>query len=473
MSLALIGAACRPRNHKKEIMYDSLSMIELHGKEPLYKAMRVARQADGDLWLFDHPLFKRLQEITKQAEDDERIAISAMEQKAAKSHAAAVAAAIDPQLKAAAEAGKAAWSMANSLPTLVGKVSQCEVCLSPPPVGGMALWMPCCVDITQESFQGHSGGCYCRALFSADNSYCRMLSDALCFRDIPKFNRIVERMGQSFCQQHAKCVDAQGTTLLHDAIHLVTDKYFDVGIVEMVLDWGTPIDAFANGIGTALCLLLELTIPMELKLQVIRLLISRGADYTSPCTPGRRATPLQIFKRQNSGDYHLGLCRKDNCAACTIASLLQDGIPVEPASSSTDADPPETVKKQKLTKDSGSGLTQLSFEAFGRSIHKLWDEYFTILKPRFALDKDWLGKGRPGHNNRKYFGRKQLYYRRIAQEFEKSNNLALSIDAVQKWADPYFAEGGGGWFKMDAVLANEVPVGEERKRLNKLVATLR
>jgi hypothetical protein len=243
----------------------------------------------------------------------------------------------------------------------------------------------------------------------------------------------------------------------------------------MVLDWGTPIDAFANGIGTALCLLFELdplanVVTWELKLQVVRLLISRGADYASPCTPGRKHTPLQVFLGKGGG--HLS-CSKDSCAMCTIASLLQDGIPAEPASSSTDADPPETVKKQKLTKDSGSGLTQLTFEAFGRSIHKLWDEYFTILKPRFALDKDWLGKGPTGHGNRKYFGRKQLYYRRIAQEFEKSNNLASSIDAVQKWADPYFAEGGGGWAKMDAVLANEVPAGDERKRLNKLVATLR
>ena len=475
MSLALIGAALRPRNRKKEIMYDSPSMIDLHGKQPLYKAMRVARRADGDLWLFDHPLFIRLKEIAKQAEQDDKIAISAAEQKAAKAHAAAVAAELDPKLQAAAEAGKAAWSMANSLPTLVGKVSQCEVCLSPPPVGGMALWMPCCVDITQESFQGHSGGCYCRAVFSAGNSYCRMLADALRFRDIRKFNRIVERMGQPFCQQHAKCVDEVGFTLLHLAVYLMTDEHFDIGIVEMVLDWGTPMEAMAKGIGTALCLLFELSSEnvvrmCELKLKVVRLLILRGADYTSPCTPGGKQTPLEVFLG------HGGNCRcgKDSCPQCAIACLLRDGIPAPPnPSSSCDADPPETVKKQKLTKDSGGGLPQMAFQAFERSIHKLWDEYFTLLRPRFALDEHWLGQGPESHQNRLYYGRKELYYRRIAQEYEKLKDLSGAVDAVQQWAAPYFAKGGGGWDKMDDILRKEVPAGEERDRLNKLVARLR
>ena len=63
MSLAIIGAACRPRNRKGKIMYDSLSLIEQHGKERLYKGIRIPNGGSsyGDTWLFDNPLFKQIQ----------------------------------------------------------------------------------------------------------------------------------------------------------------------------------------------------------------------------------------------------------------------------------------------------------------------------------------------------------------------------------------------------------------------------
>jgi hypothetical protein len=41
MSLAIIGAACRPRNRKGEIMYDALPLIEQHGKERMHKGIRI------------------------------------------------------------------------------------------------------------------------------------------------------------------------------------------------------------------------------------------------------------------------------------------------------------------------------------------------------------------------------------------------------------------------------------------------
>jgi len=98
MSLAIIAAACRPRNRKGEIMYDALSLVEQHGKERMYKGIRipVGGTSYGDTWLFDHPLFKQIQEAVKKAEDGERISASAAEQAAVKAHAAAMKEAIAP-----------------------------------------------------------------------------------------------------------------------------------------------------------------------------------------------------------------------------------------------------------------------------------------------------------------------------------------------------------------------------------------
>jgi len=55
MSLAIIGGACRPRDRKGVIMYDALPLIEQHGKERMYKGIRipVGGTSNGDTWLFD------------------------------------------------------------------------------------------------------------------------------------------------------------------------------------------------------------------------------------------------------------------------------------------------------------------------------------------------------------------------------------------------------------------------------------
>merc|ERR1719473_2682208 len=110
MSLAIIGAACRPRNRKGAIMYDAPSLIQQHGKERLYKGIRipVGGTSYGDTWLFDHPLFAQIQTAVKAAEEDERISASAAEQALVRSQAAAMKEVIAPELAAAMDAGKAA-----------------------------------------------------------------------------------------------------------------------------------------------------------------------------------------------------------------------------------------------------------------------------------------------------------------------------------------------------------------------------
>ena len=82
MSLAIVGAACRLRDRKGSILYDSPSLIQHHGKERLYKGIRipVGGTSYGDTWLFDHPFFKSIQTAVKAAEEDERVSASAAEQ---------------------------------------------------------------------------------------------------------------------------------------------------------------------------------------------------------------------------------------------------------------------------------------------------------------------------------------------------------------------------------------------------------
>ena len=67
------------RNRKGEILYDSLSLIEQHGKERLYKGIRipVGGTSYGDTSLFDNPLFKQIQTAVTAAEEDERVSASA------------------------------------------------------------------------------------------------------------------------------------------------------------------------------------------------------------------------------------------------------------------------------------------------------------------------------------------------------------------------------------------------------------
>ena len=162
MSLAIIGAACRPRNRKGEIMYDALSLIEQHGKERLYKGIRipVGGTSYGDTWLFDHPLFKQIQEAVKEAEDGERISASAAEQAAVKAQAAAMKEAMAPELAAAMDAGKAAIKLANAIPVAANKLSMCAPCES----GNFSRWMQCCIDFGCENMNGWSGSCPCRTV---------------------------------------------------------------------------------------------------------------------------------------------------------------------------------------------------------------------------------------------------------------------------------------------------------------------
>ena len=73
-------------------MYDALSLIEQHGKERLYKGIRipVGGSSYGDTWLFDHPLFKQIQTAVAAAEEDEKVVASAAEQALVRSQAAAI-----------------------------------------------------------------------------------------------------------------------------------------------------------------------------------------------------------------------------------------------------------------------------------------------------------------------------------------------------------------------------------------------
>jgi len=116
-----------------------------------------------------------------------------------------------------------------------------------------------------------------------------------------------------------------------------------------------PLEAKNTTSGTALARAIEFS-----HLALVRLLIARGADRVSPCTPGGNCTPLDLAKRQPDAE---------------ILVLVQDGPP-SPTPAQSD-DPPATLKRQKLSKDGGDGMAQASLVSFSKSVRKLWEEYTT------------------------------------------------------------------------------------------------
>ena len=451
MSFAIIAAACRPRNRKGEILYDSLSLIEQHGKERLYKGIRipVGGTSYGDTWLFDHPLFKQIQEAVKEAEDGERISASAAEQVAVKAHAAAMKEAMAPELAAAMDAGKAAIKLANAIPAAANKLSMCEPCES----GNLAHWMKCCVDLGRENINGlmsgWSGSCPCRTVFGATNSRCRMLADALRFRRNADFWRISEAWGEDQCRQHVACIDLDGSTWLHLAIEHCDSSRGDISIVETILDWGVPLEAKNSTSGTALARAIEFS-----HLALVRLLIARGADRVSPCTPGGNCTPLDLAKRQPDAE---------------ILSLVQDGPPSPTPVQSED--PPATSKRQKLSKDGGDGMPQAGLNSFSKSIRKLWEEYTTTLRQRNLANPHWYGKGPQNRANRNFYYRKCVFYREIARQYElNGNDIDAALTAVQVFVDPYLQSGGGGWEAAEWALRKLTPAdGTDAARLTEVL----
>jgi len=97
--LAIVCAACRPRDKDGKIRYDQPSLVDEHADQPVYKAIRI-RSTDG--WLFDHPLFHKIREAIRQEEEYERnnlpTSMSASTSKQAAANAAATVQALRPSL---------------------------------------------------------------------------------------------------------------------------------------------------------------------------------------------------------------------------------------------------------------------------------------------------------------------------------------------------------------------------------------
>ena len=471
MSLAIIGAACRPRNRRNEIRYESDSLIQAHGKERLYRGIRVpvGGTSYGDTWLFDHPLFKQIESAVKDAEVDEKISASAAQQDQVRAQAAAIEERLGPKLEAATKGSEAAIKIANSVPTLMGLIEQCEICCSPPPIGGMPQWMDCCIDIRTESFQGYRGGCYCRDLFRTENSYCRMLADALgrlCNRDM--IWHIIGLKSDEFWRKHAKCIDSSGDTYLHLIAPWVCDPTFgDITIAETILDWGCPMDVIAGNKGTAICFAIE-----HRASQFVKRLINRGADYTSPCNRGADKTPLMIAQKERDSVSHLEHLAHFLPPLDEIIGLLRNGPSPQPAASSDE--PPASSKRQKRSKDGGDGIPHADFGSFGKSVSKLWDEYTGTLRQRNSNNQWWFGKGTENKASRTYYHRKCVWYREIARQYELNNcEIGAALHEVQTFADPYFKQGGGGWEKAEAKLREITPSeSTESSRLKALYEKL-
>ena len=276
-----------------------------------------------------------------------------------------------------------------------------------------------------------------------------MLADALRFRRNADFWRIAEEWGDAECRQHVGCVDTDGSTLLHLAVDHCDSTRGDTLIVEAILDWGVPLEARNRTSGTALSRAIEMS-----HVGLVRLLIARGADCLSPCTPGGMVTPLEMAQRSMNED---------------IISLVQDGLPAPSPPPSSDA-PPAPAKRQKLSKDGGDGIPHADFGSFGKSIRKLWAEYTGTLRQRNRENASWFGDGPINKRNRNYYYRKCVWYREIARQHElNGSDIEAALNAVQAFADPYFCTGGGGWDAAETALRKRTPADDtEAARLTGL-----
>ena len=290
----------------------------------------------------------------------------------------------------------------------------------------------------------------CRTVFGATNSRCRMLADALRFRLNADFWRISEEWGEEECRSHAGCISGDGSTLLHLGVDFCDSNRGDILIVETILDWGVPLEAKNKSSGTALARAIEMR-----HVPLVRLLVARGADRQSPCTPGGVVTPLELAGRNDDAEVR-----------AEMIALLQDGPP-SPAPASSSDDPPATLKRQKLSKDGGDGIPHADFGSFGKSVRKLWEEYTGTLRKRNRDNAHWFGKGPQNRASRNFYHRKCVWYREIARAFEANgSNIDAALMAVQAFADPYFRSGGGGWEAAEKVLRLGTPAdGTEAGRL--------
>ena len=277
-----------------------------------------------------------------------------------------------------------------------------------------------------------------------------MLADALRLRRNADFWRIAEEWGEEQCRQHAGCLDMNGSTWLHLAVGHCDSSRGDIMIVETIIGWGAPLEAMNTHDGTALAHAIELR-----HVPLVRLLIASGADRTSPCTPGKSCTPLDLAMRyDDDGNYE------------EIIALLRDGPP-SPSPAAVSEDPPATSKRQKLSKDGGTGIPHADFGSFHKSVRKLWEEYMSTLRQRNLSDACWFGKGRQNRANRNFYYRKCVWYREIARQYElKGNHVETALAAVQAFAGPFFRSGGGGWDAAEAALRKITPSeGTESERL--------
>jgi len=89
---AIVAAACRQRNFDGTIDYDQATLLEHHGSQPIYSAIRIPLT---DQWLFSHPLFLQIASAVRHAEDAERTQIRTRDADTARATASVIA----PQLE--------------------------------------------------------------------------------------------------------------------------------------------------------------------------------------------------------------------------------------------------------------------------------------------------------------------------------------------------------------------------------------
>jgi len=490
ISLAIISAAARPRKQDGTIDFDAPSLIEQHGSQPVYKAIRIRAT---DEWLFDHPLFKEIATAVKAEEDAERKQL-----KGTAATAAAVAAELQPTLARIEQTAAVAAAPSSEIASTAiaaaasaaadGRLSTCARCKAP--------WFDNCRSACREPDSvGHIttfiGGCPCFTSLPAGNSRCRDIADALGWSDWETALRLLNEWPDA--ESHSTCRSRGRSCWLHVA---VGHKECPVKVIKALLARGSAqaLEVIDDCKGKPIAYMTERVLqglfPGEhlpgccdetAGMMIMQMLIESGANIDEPCTPqahydsGR--TPRWLAENApGRDDMRRELLRMmDAATAARAAAAATTAVPAATAASPTPLllSPASAVTehgsaKKRKSRDEGPGLHHAGFTAFD-DVRMLWDEYATVLRPRNAANPSWL---RGNAVSRDKYNDKAFFYREIASQATALGGMDAAIDAVQTRLNAHKKSvRSPGWSNLLAVLKDEQR-GERARELDRVLANM-
>jgi len=494
-SMAILDAAARPHKFDGSIDFNAKSLIDAHGHEPVYKAIRIR---SDDTWLFDHPLFKEVQAAVIEEEEKERslVIVSDSRSKTATAAATMVVAAQSAQLN---RIEQSLLVHATSITTAAEAAATME--------GNLGKKMDDLPDAISARVEAPLNAAAC----DKEAAECRELGQQY---------RTVMRAFYVSGPDHDE-LTALGSDFEHVKLTRCSHNDDDLAVLEQFYMYSAEADEEY-----------EMT---SAWIQRFRDLLAKGYDHG--LLPGRHNInpPLPIAPISpaltvvspsattttipRSADTFAAVPNKGQQLCAKIDGLiqafestlalsssqphddelhriLQEGlslvrpgaqivrrrrgsVPSHPAQGTVVLADTPTIGKRKRSADC-TGLPHQSLTECG-DIDGLWNEYVGAdgqggLRRRESLDRKWAGEGPANKPNRDLFTEKMFVYREIAKQACDRGNIPDALKAVQERLDGFKKQGRGGWggkkVGLLGALRSEQPEGKVRDGLTRLLSEM-